>query len=51
MKPSQAIFNKDTNTVTIHISEYNRLIHNSNLLEDYKELCNDMKNILKGDSE
>lgn len=50
MKPSQTIFCKDNNTVTISLAEYNRLIHRSDKLEDYKELCREMSEILKGDS-
>ena len=44
MKPSQTIFNRDTQTVTISEREYNKLIQ-------YKELALEMREILQGDSE
>ncbi len=49
MKPSQTIFNKDTLTVTISLNEYNQLVRDSNLLQDYKQIASEMKAILKGD--
>ena len=44
MKPSQTIFCKDNNTVTLSATEYNKLLQ-------YKELALEMKAILEGDSE
>jgi len=44
MKPSQTIFNKDFDTVTIPTKEYERLL-------GYKQLCQEFKAILGGDSE
>ena len=49
MKPSQTIFYKNNGTVTISLEEYNRLVRNSNLLEDYKAMCQEMKEVLKGE--
>ena len=51
MKNHQTIFCKDDNTVTISLDEYNQLVRDSNLLEDYKQIAAEMKAILKGDSE
>ena len=51
MKSTQTIFCKDDETVTITLSEYNQLVRDSNLLEDYKQIAAEMKAILKGDSE
>ena len=42
MKPSQTIFNRDNNTVTISENEYNKLLQ-------YKQLCREFQAILKGD--
>ena len=42
MKPSQTIFNKDFETVTIPTKEYNKLLQ-------YKELALEMKEVLEGD--
>ena len=42
MKPSQTIFNKDEDTVTLSASEYNKLLL-------YKELALEMKEVLQGD--
>ena len=47
MKPSQTIFYKNNGTVTISLEEYNRLVRNSNLLEDYKAMCQEMKEVLQ----
>ena len=44
MKASQTIFNKDTRTVTISETEYNKLLQ-------YKELCFEFRAILQGDAE
>ena len=44
MKPSQTIFCKDNGTVTISVSEYNRLLQ-------YRELCKEFQDILRGDAE
>ena len=44
MKPAQTIFCKDDGTVTITVSEYNKLLL-------YKELALEMKAVLQGDSE
>ena len=45
MKPSQTIFNKDQGTVTISVSEYNKL-------KLYREYALEMKEVLRGgDSE
>ena len=44
MKPSQTIFCKDDNTVTISQSEYNKLLQ-------YKQLCKEFKAVLTGDAE
>ena len=44
MKPSQTIFNKDFDTVTIPTKEYQKLL-------GYKQLCQEFKAILGGDSE
>ena len=43
MKPSQTIFNKDYGTVTITVSEYNKLLQ-------YKELALEMREVLQGES-
>ena len=42
MKTSQTIFCKDDGTVTISVSEYNKLIQ-------YKELCKEFQEVLSGD--
>jgi hypothetical protein len=42
MKPSQTIFNKDFETVTIPTKEYNKLLQ-------YKELALEMKEVLEGE--
>ena len=42
MKPSQTIFNKDFDTVTITVSEYKKL-------QLYKQLALEMKEVLQGD--
>lgn len=42
MKPSQTIFNKDTQTVTISEDEYQRLLQ-------YKQLCKEFQAVLSGD--
>ena len=42
MKPSQTIFNKDFDTVTLPTAEYNKLLQ-------YKELALEMRAILRGD--
>jgi len=39
MKPSQTIFNKDLNTVTIHIREYEKLLQ-------YKQLCKEFREVM-----
>lgn len=44
MKTSQTIFCKDDGTVTISVSEYNKLIQ-------YKELCKEFQEVLSGDAE
>ena len=45
MKPSQTIFNRDFDTVTIPTKEYNKLLQ-------YKELALEMRDVLYGgDSE
>jgi hypothetical protein len=44
MKPSQTIFCKDDETITISLTKYNKLLQ-------YKELALEMKAILEGDSE
>jgi hypothetical protein len=44
MKPSQTIFNRDNNTVTISEKEYNRLLQ-------YKQIALDFQAILKGDDQ
>lgn len=51
MKNHQAIFCKDDNTVKISLEVYNQLVHDSNLLEDYKQIAAEMKVILQGDAE
>ena len=43
MKSTQTIFCKDDGTVTISLSEYNKLIQ-------YKELALEMREVLEGDS-
>ena len=42
MKSTQTIFCKDDGTVTISLSEYNKLIQ-------YKELALEMREVLEGD--
>ena len=42
MKSSQTIFCKDDGTVTITVSEYNKLLQ-------YKELALEMREVLQGD--
>lgn len=42
MKPSQTIFCKDDGTVTITVTEYNKLLL-------YKELALEMKEVLQDD--
>jgi hypothetical protein len=42
MKSHQTIFNKDVSTVTISEEEYRRLLQ-------YKELCKEFQQVLKGD--
>ena len=49
MKPSQTIYNKTQGTVTISITEYNQLIRDSNLLQDYKQIASEMKAIIQGE--
>ena len=44
MKPQQTIFNKDFDTVTITVREYNKL-------QLYKQLALEMKAVLQGDSD
>ena len=44
MKPSQTIFNKDSGTVTISASEYNKLLL-------YKEYALEIKDLMEGDAE
>lgn len=44
MKPSQTIFCKDDETVTLSLNQYNKLV-------EYKKLALEMKAILEGDSE
>ena len=44
MKSTQTIFNKDFDTVTITTKEYNKLLQ-------YKQLCQEFREILGGDSE
>ena len=51
MKPSQTIFNKDTQTVTISEEEYFSLVKKANERDSYKEICEDFKAVLEGDSE
>ena len=43
MKPSQTIFNKDFDTVTLPTAEYNKLLQ-------YKELALEMREVLRGDA-
>ena len=43
MKPSQTIFCKDDDTVTISQSEYNKLLQ-------YKEICKEFQAVLSGDA-
>jgi len=43
MKPTQTIFNKDFDTVTIPTNEYQRLLQ-------YKELALEMREVLRGDA-
>lgn len=43
MKSSQTIFCKDDGTVTITVSEYNKLLQ-------YKELALEMREVLQGDN-
>lgn len=43
MKPSQTIFCKDDDTVTISQSEYNKLLQ-------YKEICKEFQAVLGGDA-
>lgn len=47
MKPSQTIFYKNEGTVTISLEEYNKLVRNSNLLAVYKEICQEIKEVLQ----
>ena len=52
MKPSQTIFNKDFETVTISIQEYNELQQykeENQKLQQYKELALEMRAVLQGD--
>lgn len=42
MKPQQTIFNKDTMTVTISASEYNKLLL-------YKQYALEIKELMEGD--
>ena len=42
MKPSQTIFNRNDNTVTISENEYNKLLQ-------YKQLCKEFQAVLSGD--
>lgn len=51
MQPNQTIYNKDNGTVTISLEDYNQLVRDSNMLQDYKQIAAEMKAILKGDSE
>jgi hypothetical protein len=44
MKSTQTIFNKDFDTVTITTKEYNKL-------SQYKQLCQEFKEVLGGDAE
>ena len=44
MKSTQTIFNKDFDTVTITTKEYNKLLQ-------YKQLCQEFKEVLGGDAE
>lgn len=41
MKPQQTIFNKDFNTVTISVKEYEKLLA-------YKQICKDFHEVMKG---
>ena len=41
MKPSQTIFNKDTGTVTISASEYNKLLLYKQYALEIKDLMED----------
>jgi len=43
MKPQQTLYCKDTDTVTISAKEYHKLLQ-------YKELCHEFQEVLKGDA-